>query len=228
MLKLNLGCGHVQPEGWENVDGSLRAWLATHISWMDKMLVRLRCCPPTEFNRNTRFANLLKRFPWPDESADFVYMGEVLEHFTREDGQRLLLNCYRVLRPGGIIRFRVPDNVRFWRNYVKEFDEAYARPPLEWTERHSRWVEMFFNDIYVRRRWLSSFGHYHKWMYDEISAIRALERAGFVSAKRRSFLDSAIPDVKVVETREDLTVEAIKPSVAARTNAEHRFQLQEK
>jgi predicted SAM-dependent methyltransferase len=212
MQKLNLGCGHIQPQGWENVDGSMRAWLASRLSWLDRLLTRLGVLPPTEFNRSTRFANLLKRLPWSDNSVDCIYLGEVLEHFTREDGLRLLSECFRILKPAGIIRVRVPDNARFWRSYLKEFDEIHARPRTAWTEDHSRWVEMFFRDICVRRRWRGSFGHYHKWMYDEISLVRTLERVGFVEAESRGFHDSAIPDIKEVEGREDLTVEGRKPS----------------
>jgi predicted SAM-dependent methyltransferase len=210
--KLNLGCGPIQPDGWENVDGSMRAYVASRFSWFDRLMSRLGLWPPTEFKRKTRFANLLKPLSWPDNSVDSIYLGEVLEHFTREDGDRLLAECCRVLKPGGVIRVRVPDNARFWRNYLKELDEVYAKPRTEWTDRHSRWVEMYFRDICVRRRWVGSFSHYHKWMYDEVSLTLALQRVGFVQLERREFLDSAIPDVREVETHEDLTVEGRKPA----------------
>jgi SAM-dependent methyltransferase len=190
----------------------MRAYVASRFFWFDRLMSRLGLWPPTEFKSRTRFANLLKPLPWPDNSVDSIYLGEVLEHFTREDGDRLLVECCRILKPAGVIRVRVPDNARFWRNYLKEFDEAYAKPRSEWTDHHSRWVEMYFRDICVRRRWVGSFGHYHKWMYDDISLILALQRVGFVQLERRGFLDSAIPEIKEVETREDLTVEGRKPA----------------
>lgn len=211
MRKLNLGCGPVQPPGWENVDGSLRAWVASHFSLLDRLMTRLRIWPRSEFSRDTTFANLLKRLPWPDNGSDCVFLGEVLEHFTRDDGMRLLSECFRILKPGGVLRVRVPDNVRFWRNYLMAFDETHVLPQSEWREEHTRWVAMFFRDICVRRRWFFSYGHYHKWMYDEISLVRAFQRAGFIKVSRRGFLDSAIPDVGAVETHEDLTVEGTKP-----------------
>jgi predicted SAM-dependent methyltransferase len=139
-------------------------------------------------------------------------MGEVLEHFTAQEGLHLLGECWRVLKPGGTIRVRVPDNARFWRNYLKEFDEAHQRPRQEWTVNHTRWIDLFFRDICVRPKLWRSIGHYHKYMYDEISLIRTLEGVGFIGAERRGFLDSAIEDVRVVETRDDLTVEATKPT----------------
>ena len=209
--KLNLGCGHIQPHGWINVDGSIRAYVASRVSWADRLLTTLRIVPASEFNRNTVWVNLQKKFPWADNTIDCVYLGEVLEHFTRQDGFRLVSECFRVLKAGGVIRLRVPDNARFWRNYVAAFDSNYAKPREERTDDHSRWVEMFFRDICVRRGLVGSYGHYHKWMYDEISLVRTLDKIGFVNVSRRQFLDSSIPDVKSVESHEDLTVEATKP-----------------
>ena len=208
--KLNLGCGPVQPEGWVNVDGSIRAWIASRLAPVDRLLVRMKLWPATEFGKRTVVTNLRKRLPWADASVDAVYMGEVLEHFTRDDGFALLQECFRVLKPGGVLRLRVPDNAQFWRNYLREYDATRSQPRSEWTLSHSRWVEMFFNDISVRRTWLGSYGHFHKWMYDEVSLVLTLEKAGFRHARRRGYLDSAIDDVAAVENRDDLIVEAIK------------------
>jgi hypothetical protein len=48
-------------------------------------------------------------------------------------------------------------------------------------------------------------------MYDEVSLVLAFERAGFVEVQRKGLHDSRIADVALVETRDDLTVEGIKP-----------------
>jgi predicted SAM-dependent methyltransferase len=208
--KLNLGCGPVQPAGWVNVDGSIRAWIACRLAPVDRFLVLTKLWPATEFGKQTVVTNLRKRLPWAEASVDAVYMGEVLEHFTRADGFALLQECFRVLKPGGVLRLRVPDNAQFWGNYVREYEATRARPRSEWTLSHSRWVEMFFNDISVRRTWFGSYGHFHKWMYDEVSLVLTLEQAGFRHAGRRAYLDSAINDVAAVENRNDLIVEAIK------------------
>jgi len=53
--------------------------------------------------------------------------------------------------------------------------------------------------------------HYHKWMYDEVGLILAFEQTGFVEVERKAFHESRIRDVELVETREDLNVEGIKP-----------------
>ena len=50
-------------------------------------------------------------FPVADESQDFVFHSEVLEHVENPD--RFLGECHRVLRPGGRLLFTVPLNYRF-------------------------------------------------------------------------------------------------------------------
>jgi predicted SAM-dependent methyltransferase len=209
-LKLNLGCGPVQPPGWVNVDGSNRAWLASRLSWLDRLLVRVRLFPPTEFNRQTICVNLLRSFPWANDSVDALYMGEILEHFSRADGDKVLRECFRVLKRGGIIRIRVPDNARFWGNYVEEYRKTKALPRSDWTLDHTRWIEMFFHDICIRRPLFGSMGHFHKWMYDEISLIMEMEKIGFRNAARMAYLESRIDDIAAVEVRDDLIVEATK------------------
>lgn len=179
---------------------------------MDRSLTALRIIPPTEFNKRTRFANLNRPLPWLTNLVDAIYLGEVLEHFTRSEGEQLLAECFRILKPSGILRIRVPDNARFWRNYLTDFDACYSLPRSKWTDKHSIWIERFFRDIAVRRKLLASFGHYHKWMYDEISLILLLEKLGFTDVERHHLHDSRIEGIAAVEVREDLIVEGIKPS----------------
>lgn len=212
-MRLNLGCGHVTPDGWVNVDGSNRAWLASTLPAVDRLLTAARLIPPSEFTGHAVYADLTKEFPWPEGSANAVYMGEVLEHFTPAAGEALLTRCYRVLAPGGVLRLRVPDNARFWRNYLDEYTATRARPRTEWTTQHTRWIEWFFRDICVeapRRLSAESFGHYHKWMYDDVSLITLFEKIGFREVERMPFRKSRIGDIEPVEARDDLIVEGIK------------------
>ena len=211
-VKLNLGCGPIHAAAWVNVDGSNRAWLASRLSWLDRLLVSLRLVAPTEFSAATVYANLLRRFPWRDKSVEAIYMGEMLEHFTQEEGERVLRECYRVLRPGGLLRIRVPDNAHFWKKYLEEYESTKDKPRVQWCLSHTRWTAMYFQDICVRRpRFWQSMGHYHKWMYDEISLTLLLESIGFQDVERKKFHDSRIPHIEEVETTEMLIVEAICP-----------------
>lgn len=78
MRYLNLGCGNRfcnDPE-WINID----------------------------FNSvydNVKSINILKGLPFADESVDAVFSSCMLEHLTKDQAQRHLKECFRVLRPGG-------------------------------------------------------------------------------------------------------------------------------
>ncbi len=211
-MKLNLGCGPVQPAGWTNVDGSNRAWLASRHPWLDRLLVLTRVTAATEFSGKTVYADLLRRFPWQDQSVEGIYMGEILEHFTQQEGEHVLRECFRILQPGGILRIRVPDHARFWTNYLTEYEQTKQQPRAKWTLDHTRWTAMYFETMCVNRpRPWQSMGHYHKWMYDDVSLILLLESLGFEQVERKPFHQSAIPHIDEVEVRDDLIVEAVRP-----------------
>lgn len=209
-VRLNIGCGHIQPAGWINIDNSIRASLASRLPILDRLLTRLKLLPMTEFNRYTRVINVHKKLPWPDKSVDAIYCGEVLEHFDVKQGEQFIRECFRILRPDGVLRVRVPDNYRFWKSYTREYETAIALNHDQWTDRHTRWIAMFFKDICVRRPYFGSMGHFHKWMYDEISLTLLFRNAGFLGVERRAFHDSRIHDVSAVEARDDLIIEAVK------------------
>jgi SAM-dependent methyltransferase len=212
VMKLNLGSGPVQPAGWLNVDGSNRAWLTSKMPWLDRALVRIGVIPPTDFSRGIVYANLLKRFPWEDGTVDAVYMGEILEHFTLDEARHVVAECCRVLKRGGILRIRVPDHARFWGNYIRDYEAMRERPRDHWSLAHTKWTEMSFETICVARPKLwQSMGHFHKWMYDDISLILLLESLGFQDVGRKGFHDSAIAGIDAVEVRDDLIVEGTRP-----------------
>jgi SAM-dependent methyltransferase len=113
-IRLNLGCGQEPLKGYLNVD--LIDWFG-----VDKVVDL------------TRFP-----WPWPSESVDEIRMWHVLEHL--EDQQRILGECWRVLRKGGILNLSVPhvSNMRangdlgHFRGYsVKTFDH-YLCTPYYW------------------------------------------------------------------------------------------------
>ena len=68
--------------------------------------------------------DLSKGIPLPDASCDVVYHAAVLEHMRRGDALIFLRECYRVLKPGGIIRVGVPDLEKLCRLYLSRLQAA--------------------------------------------------------------------------------------------------------
>lgn len=96
-LLVNLGCGHAWHAAWRNFD------LAPAHPSIEPV-------------------DLTAPLPLADNSADAVYHAHVLEHLSRVDAARLLRECHRILKPGGILRVVVPDLELHARNYLNLLD----------------------------------------------------------------------------------------------------------
>ncbi len=209
--KLNLGCGPVQPEGWVNIDGSNRAFLASKFNWLDNLLVKLNIIPSTEFNRRTKYRNLFKGLPYPDNSAAGIYAGELWEHFEYQDAFALTAECCRVLKPQGVLRVCVPDGPTYWGKYMRIHEEERAKPRGNRdVQRLRNYVQLHFNEICTRKIYLRSMGHKHKWQFDEVQLIEMFECNNFANVERMTYHQSRIPDIDKLERSDFLIVEGTK------------------
>ena len=68
--------------------------------------------------------DLSRGIPLPDTSCDVVYHAAVLEHLRRPDVAAFLTECYRVLKPGGVVRVGVPDLEKICRLYLSRLTKA--------------------------------------------------------------------------------------------------------
>jgi predicted SAM-dependent methyltransferase len=212
--KLHLGCGLFAPPTWLNVDGSLNALLAGYPR-LRRGLAKARLIPrhlaDVPWKGTIRYHDLRKPLPWPDGRFSAVYASHLLEHLYFDEGQRLLRECFRVLKPGGHIRLVVPDFAQIIGDYTagRTFPEKRWKPDWPNTPADTANLQLFFRDPVFRP---GGFAvkiydalydlHGHKWMYDERSLIAHITHAGFANARRRGFHDSSIPDLEGVEMRD--------------------------
>ncbi len=99
MKLLNLGCGYTFHPDWVNVDYS-----------------------PT--GPGVISHDLQTPLPFPDNHFDLVYHSHVLEHLPKTKALQFLQECYRVLRPGGVIRVVVPDLEQIAQLYLQALAAA--------------------------------------------------------------------------------------------------------
>ncbi len=125
MKALNLGCGQRIHPSWTNID-------------------RAAHCP------GVRAWDLSRGIPFPDGEFDVVYHSHLLEHLPRDKGQVLLRDCFRVTRPGGIIRVAVPDLERITRLYLESLERA-LRGDLQGM-RNYEWMVLEMYDQTVREK----------------------------------------------------------------------------
>jgi SAM-dependent methyltransferase len=187
-MKLNLGCGNHVPDSWVNVDYALGARLVK-IPFF-RAFNKKTALFNIEWNAKIYPHDLRKRFPWPDCSASIIYTSHALEHFSKSDGQRFLVECHRVLHSDGIIRIVVPDLRHEVYEYIEGRTKAY-----DFVEKMG---VLYVNSTNLKTRLSPFFQFPHKCMYDNSCLQEVLGEIGFATSTRAAF-DSDIVDIQVIE-----------------------------
>ena len=192
-VKVNLGCGSQTPKGWINVDYAFGARLAK-LPILKTVNRRLRLVN-LQWDHDILIHDLRTSFPWGDGSVDVIYSSHTLEHFTKEHGRLFLKECYRVLKPAGIIRIVVPDLATLVSGYLNG-----AIPAEDFVDKMEVSYEAA-NDSMVKRK-LAPFVRFpHKCMYDSNALIRIMGEIGFIVSGREPY-NSEISDIRAIELAE--------------------------
>lgn len=196
MVKINLGCGLAITKDWHNIDGSLNALIA---GW-PRVLHRIayRMTGAKQYYSLEEYCTLLGEhlfihhdlaygIPLHDNTADFVYSSHFLEHLPRKQGEMLLKEAYRVLKPGGMLRLCVPDL-------------EYALSLYASGQKEKMLENYFFID--------DDESHYarHKYMYDFAMLRDLLTHIGFQRITRCSFQAGKTPDIQKLDNRPEDTL----------------------
>lgn len=213
-VRLNIGCGQSPTDGWFNYDNSPAVWLARSRP-LTALLRRVGLIDaPTvgfaEFCRchDIRYANAAVRIPHDTGSVDAIYSSHMIEHLDRNEVQAFLVECRRILKPGGILRLGVPDLRHVVQIYL-ELDDA------DGFVRHLLFDLDKPRGLRQRLNRLITGGRGHHWMYDRRSLAELVERAGFVDVQAVDESTTRIPDpgALVLDEREGdtISVEALRP-----------------
>ena len=228
MMKLHIGCGTVTPEGWINLDGSWNARLANH-KIARRIVKNFKLLPKHAYDVGWTGKvvphDLRKPLPFEDDSLCAIYGSHVLEHLYLDQADRVLKECFRTLRPGGVLRLVVPDLRSFVSAYLKHETRGgptqvtNSSPADELNQRLLLRTPCapVGNILYKLYTALTNF-HSHKWMYDTESLAWHISKAGFVGVEQKELWISNISDIKIIEKKESfeddngICVEAVKPT----------------
>lgn len=101
---------------------------------------------------------------YPDGTVNAIYASQLLEHFTKEEGEKAIKEWHRVLRMGGHIILSVPD--------MEEIIEVASTWDLR---QEAVWTAMM-KFIYG---WQVNEGDIHKWGYCAETLLDFVRKAGF-------------------------------------------------
>lgn len=189
---VNYGCGWSAPPSWRNFDASptLRFERLPFLGTLYTKNAR-------RFPKNVEYGDIVRGIPIPQESCAGVYCSHVLEHLSLNDCRLALQNTKKILRPGGIFRFVLPDLEFAARRYLAD---KSAEASLVFMKETFLGHETRPKGIYgLATAWLGNSRHL--WMWDYKSIQNELERAGFQAIRRAKFGDSSDPMFELVEEK---------------------------
>lgn len=139
---VNIGCGVNTGPEFINVDAVPQA--KTHII--------------ADARRLPMFAN---------NSVDLIYASHVIEHFPRSQVKSTLAEWLRILKPGGVLRFGVPDFDQLIRIYQKSGNDIDSivnqlmGQDGEWDDHHTIWNRAYAEKILKE----VGYAHVRAWDY---------------------------------------------------------------
>jgi SAM-dependent methyltransferase len=118
---LHLGSGEKYLSGFVNIDGN-------------------------PFNRLDLWLDIRTGIPFPAESVDSIYSTHVFEHFYGDELQRLLRECFRVLKPGAGVRLVVPSLTNAITAYNQKRTDWFSNFPQTFESLGGRFSNFVFCD----------------------------------------------------------------------------------
>ncbi|SFM99564.1 Methyltransferase domain-containing protein [Algoriella xinjiangensis] len=127
MKYINLGCGPKYSTD--------KVWLNADMSTTSKDVIE---------------CNFLNGIPFGDAEFDTVYHSHVIEHFSKKDAVFFISECFRVLKPNGIIRIACPNLEVIAREYLNNLERANNN--VQNADEDYDWIMLELYDQTVRNK----------------------------------------------------------------------------
>ena len=152
-----------------------------------------------ESKKDVRGWDLRRRLPIEDGTLGHIYSEHFIEHLPLEFGEKLMIDCYRVLKPGGGVRLSTLDLAFVIDKY--RLGETNEWLDVDWSPATPC---RMINE--VMQLW------HHQFVFDRVEFHALLQRAGFKTVFDVPWRQSQHAALNGVECRpyhHELIVEAL-------------------
>jgi SAM-dependent methyltransferase len=219
-VKLNIACGpNIFPyPGWVNYDRDpqyeywrfMRTGERHEMPEHQRALVRFLLKDP-DAKHPVAPHDMTVRFPHEDNSVDYIYVGQAIEHMSRRTQViPFLQECRRMLKPGGVLRMTTPDLDKLTEAYREGAMGSFDTDQPDWFKgapAGDKLSYLMFGAAGPECTQTKYEGHFH--LYTRGSMLAALKDAGFRMGAV-SFISKPHPEVKDEGMSHSFAVEATK------------------
>ena len=168
--RLHVGCGPHLLAGWLNTDVAVLRFPS--IIYLDAR----------------------KKLPFRDSQLCLIFNEHFISHLTLEEAERFLAECFRVLKPGGILRTTAP-GLPFLAELAQSGDPG-CRDYVCWATERFLHVP-YYSACLVVNNFFYGFGY--KFIYDPPTLTWMLSRAGFSRVVSAKVGESTHPELRGLE-----------------------------
>jgi len=141
------------------------------------------------------YLDVSKKFPIDQNKFDYIYSEHMIEHLCYKDCLNMLMESYRILKPGGKIRITTPDLdvlIKIYYNKDCEFQDY-----IKWSSKKNDLLSD--ESINVFNNFFQSWGH--KFIYNKNFLKKKLLDIGFIKI---NFFNLSISEDKNFENLENI------------------------
>lgn len=122
------------------------------------------------------YLDATRRFPFASSTFDYILAEHMIEHIGYDEGQRMLRECFRVLKCGGRVRIATPDlrTLLALHSAEKTDSQTYY---IDWAIARLMPQVRECKDVFVINNSFRAWGHC--FLYDEETLRHAMHASGF-------------------------------------------------
>lgn len=183
--KLQIGCGYNLLDGWLNTDLTYK-------------------------KGEIGFLDASKTFPFENDSFDYIYSEHIFEHLNFKQELNMLTECFRILKPKGVMRLATPNMQFLFDLYLNPNDDINKEyidwslenflPKIKTVLEHTKGIE-----IYVINNFFRDWDH--QIIHTEKSLFELLKTSGYKKIKRCETGQSEISLLQNLENHENIVGE---------------------